>query len=66
MLKKNARIVASDAGRRVEITIRVSSRNGLARDEVSLACRDIAKRAARAIPKARYLNLDEVDRRIEF
>ena len=66
MLKKNARIVASDAGHRDEITIRVSSRNGLTRDEVTAACRDIAKPCLRAIREARYIDLDEIDSRISF
>jgi hypothetical protein len=66
MMKKNARIVASDAGHRVEITVRVSSRNGLTRDEVTDATRQIAKRVAATIPGVLYLNLDEIDTRIEF
>jgi hypothetical protein len=66
MLEKNARIVASDAGHRVEITIRVSSRNGLTREEVAAACRDIVKPCLASIGAARYIDLDTVDSRIEF
>ncbi len=50
----------------VEILIRVSSRNGLTRDEVATAARRLAKEAARSIGDAPYINLDLVDTRIEF
>lgn len=68
MLKKNAKVVAHDRleGHRVEITIRVTSRNGLTRDEVASAARRLAKDAARSIGDAPYINLDLVDTRIEF
>ena len=68
MLKKNARVVASDPreGHRVEVLIKVTSRNGLVRDEVQCVARNIAKDVVKSIASSTYINLDELDTRIYF